>query len=132
MRLNRIGFARDNDGRRSRDLGILPFERSEPAEFTGLCRVRVRLIEPRRPVLDDPIALGVGGRVAGADDSCSLGWVSGSVPADQEPELTFGKVADFIEALQVMRATLVLLLVAYELNGAELNSAVLPAVSEPP
>src|SRR5579859_1504494 len=125
-------FARDDDRRRSLDLYILAVDRGEPSEFAGLCRVRVSLVEPGAPILYDPIAFCVGRRVASAYDARSLRRVSGAVPADQKSELSIRKVADFVEALQIVRSALILLLVADELDGAELDAAMLPAVCDPP
>jgi hypothetical protein len=87
---------------RTVNLTVLSGYRCEPSQLAGLCRIRMRPVEPRPPIFHHPQTLG---------HSAPLLRVCRAVPADNETILRFEKISSFIEHDQVMGIALESLLV---------------------
>ena len=76
-------------------LDILAVNRGVPAELAGNGRIGMLGVEPRTPILDNPLTLSTRGRVPCGDDAAALPWCRGTEPAIQRIEIVTLKSGQF-------------------------------------
>ena len=105
-------------------LDVLARDPGIPPEFAGNRRVVVATIQPGSEPLEHPPLGGPGRGIERHANPAPLAGDGCPEPAEQEPELRFEEVREFVEPDEVVRASLVFSGIILVLDGAELDQAI--------